>query len=178
MRKSLISITFQEDLGVVGENRSNPYGVIYGNRPYLVAKSGRRKKPQLWLLTNMSDVQVSENTFEWNSAFSLKEFAEQSFGVYQEEPLDVVLRFETDAAQGAENFMFHPSQTFSKNDDGSLIVKFTAGGIVEICWHLVTWGASVTVVQPSRLRETLSQMCSELAEHHSDSSPLRILDNA
>lgn len=146
-----------------------PYGVIYGNRPYLVAKPRQRKKPQLWLLTNMSDVQVSGESFELNTSFSLRTFAEQSFGVYQEEPLDVVLRFDPDSAPGAENFMFHPSQKFSKNDDGSLTVEFRAGGIVEICWHLVTWGTSVVVLKPLRLREHLAEMCAALAAHHSDS---------
>ena len=29
--------------------------------------------------------------------------------------------------------------------DGTLAVRFTAGGIDEICWYLVTWGDSVTV---------------------------------
>ena len=148
----------------------DPYGVIYGNRPYLVAQTDRGATPQLWLLTNMSDVQISEQTFERNEAFKLREFAERSFGVYQEEPLDVELRFDPEAAHGAANFMFHPSQKLRENDDGSMSVEFTAGGIVEICWHLVTWGTSVTVVKPSRLRNYLTDMCGELAEHHSGSS--------
>ena len=35
-----------------------------------------------------------------------------------------------------------------ENADGTLTVRFTAGGIDEMCWHLVTWGESVTIEQP------------------------------
>ena len=170
--KSSCKLTFEyvsRGSGRQSQQLVKPYGVIYGTRPYLVAESEERVSPQLWLLTNMSNVRNSEQSFEWNADFDLKEFAERSFGVYQEEPLDVVLRFDAEAAQGAENFVFHPSQKFNENDDGSLTVEFTAGGIVEICWHLVTWGTSVTVVQPSDLRDYLIDMCRQLVDHHSAS---------
>ena len=118
----------------------------------------------------MSNVQVTEHSFEWDDEFDLQTYAERSFGVFQEEPFQVVLRFEPDAAEDAANFRFHPTQTLHKNKDGSLTVKFTAGGLVEMCWHLVTWGTSVQVEQPRNLREYIARACEELAEHHSVSS--------
>ena len=42
-----------------------------------------------------------------------------------------------------------------------------AGGIDEMCWHLFTWGESVTVEKPARLRRRLAAMCGTLAAHHS-----------
>ena len=42
-----------------------------------------------------------------------------------------------------------------------------AGGINEMCWHLFTWGESVTVEKPARLRRRLAAMCGALAAHHS-----------
>ncbi len=47
-----------------------------------------------------------------------------------------------------------------------MTVRFTAGGINEICWHLFTWGDNVTVERPNALRQRLAQMCSALAVHH------------
>jgi len=54
----------------------------------------------------------------------------------------------------------------SENSDGSLTVRFRAGGIQESRWHLVTWGASVTVQEPPVLRRRLTEMCASLARHH------------
>ena len=62
--------------------------------------------------------------------------------------------------------MFHPDQAIESNDDGSLTVRFEAGGIDEMCWHLFTWGESVTIQEPLGLRVRLSGMCETLAAHH------------
>ena len=78
----------------------------------------------------------------------------------------MVLRFAPGAARDASNFVFHPDQTTEPNDDGSLTVRFEAGGIDEMCWHLFTWGESVTIEEPLGLRRKLACMCVMLAEHH------------
>ena len=147
-----------------------PYGVLYGNRAYLVGRADWARDQRLWSLANVSEACVTGETFERDPAFDLKEFAERSFGAFQEPPFDVVLRFSPDAAQDAATFLFHPSQTLAENEDGSLTVRFRAGGLSEMCWHLFTWGTGVTVEEPIELRERLRTMCSDLAEHHTDLS--------
>ena len=114
----------------------------------------------------MSDARITDETFERDPTFDLQRYAKRSFGTFQEEPVEVTLRFDADAAPDARAFQFHPGQTVSENDDGSLTVRFTAGGINEMCWHLFTWGDSVTVERPKALRQRLAQMCSALATHH------------
>ena len=78
----------------------------------------------------------------------------------------MVLRFAESVAEDVGEFVFHPDETVARNEDGSLTVCFTAGGIEEMCWHLVTWGSAVTVEQPDRLRRRLTEMCDTLAAHH------------
>ena len=82
--------------------------------------------------------------------------------------MDVVLRFSAEAKRDAAAFLFHPSQTMEENADGTLTVRFTAGGIDEMCWHLATWGERVTIEEPARLRRRLADMSIELAVHHRD----------
>ena len=60
----------------------------------------------------------------------------------------------------------HLGQTSDWNEDDTVTVRFREGGIDEMCWHLVTWGESVTVVEPTRLRRRLAEMCEEIASHH------------
>lgn len=143
-----------------------PYGVLYGNRAYLVGRTDWSEELRLWSLANISKARASDETFEPDPEFVLQEFAERSFGAYQEEPVDVVLRFEPDAARDAANFLFHPTQTLVESEDGSLTVEFRAGGLNEMCWHLFTWGEGVTVEQPAELRERLKSMCDGVAKHH------------
>ena len=115
----------------------------------------------------MSEARITDEAFEWDPSFDLQRFAERSFGTFQENPVKVALRFDAKAARYAAAFRFHPNQSVEENEDGSLTVRFEAGGIDEMCWHLFTWGESVTVEKPARLRRRLAAMCASLAAHHS-----------
>jgi predicted DNA-binding transcriptional regulator YafY len=90
--------------------------------------------------------------------FDLAAYAAQSFGVFQEPPMDVVLRFTPEAADDAEGWLFHPTQTKEREGDGALIVRFRAGGAREICWHVFTWGNSAEIIEPKGLTKYMETM--------------------
>ena len=146
--------------------RAEPYGLIYGNRAFLVGRAEHEAGMRLWRLARMSAAEVTGEPFTRDSAFDLQRFTRRSFGTFQEQPLDVVLRFDARVAADVAGFLFHPEQTVEQNEDGSMSVRFTAGGVEEMCWHLVTWGTAVTVEQPTRLRRRLAEMCTRLVAHH------------
>ena len=123
-------------------------------------------KPRLWRLANIKNARLGLEDFERDPDFDLQAFARRSFGTYQEPPVKVQLRFDARAAPDAATFLFHPSRTVEKNEDGTVTVRFEAGGLDEMCWHLITWGEHVTVEQPEELRRRLAEMCEGLAAHH------------
>lgn len=129
-----------------------PYGFLYGHRHYLVAAAAEEPDhPKTFCLSAISDVAITNTAYIRPPAFSLARFAERSFGVWQEEPRDVVWRFAPHAAAKAREFEFHPGQTFEDCVDGSLIVRFRAGGLLEMAWHLYCWGDQVEVLSPPEL---------------------------
>jgi predicted DNA-binding transcriptional regulator YafY len=112
---------------------------------------------RLWRLDRIVSVDLLERGFT-RQDFDLTAYAAQSFGVFQEPPMDVVLRFTPEAADDAEGWLFHPTQTMERDVDGSLVVHFQSGGANEICWHLFTWGKAVQIIGPSRLEKTMNIM--------------------
>ena len=146
--------------------RVEPYGVLYGNRPFLVARTAWANDLRLLRLANISEYTLTAETFVRDPDFDLRGCAERSFGTFQERPVQVQLRFNASAARDATTFLFHPSQRTTANEDGSLTVQFKAGGLDEMCWHLFTWGDGVTVEKPVRLRKRLARLCESLAAHH------------
>ena len=127
-----------------------PYGFLYGSRAYLVAFSlnPRVLDYRTYRLSGIREIEETEEPFTRDPAFSLDAFARRSFGVFQEEPFDVVWRFKPEAAADAREWLFHPDQTTEDQPDGSLIVRFRAGGAREMSWHLYTWGDMVEVLEP------------------------------
>lgn len=115
-----------------------PYAILYGRRAYLIAHTEAGAEMRLWRLDRIGDLKILPEIFP-RREFDLAEFAAQSFGVFQEEPRDVVLRFTPEAAVDARGWLFHPSQTMKEQADGSLVVRFRCGGMRELGWHLHTW---------------------------------------
>ena len=155
-----------QSTGRKSRQRVQPYGLLYGNRAFLVACTDWAEEPRLWRLANVSEARMTDEAFERDPDFDLRRYARRSFGTFQESPVEVVLRFDARAAPDASAFLFHPDQAVEENLDGSLTVRFRAGGIDEMCWHLFTWGESVTIEKPARLRKRLAEMCTGLAAHH------------
>jgi predicted DNA-binding transcriptional regulator YafY len=144
--------------GKTGYDTVHPYGFIYGNRHYLVAWSENKQARDFrnFALSNIERVELLEKSFTRRRGFSLQQYAERSFGVFQEEPFDVVWKFSPEVAKDAKEYLFHPSQKFEEQADGSLILRFRAGGGLEMCWHLFTWGSHLTVLAPKKLSTLLS----------------------
>jgi predicted DNA-binding transcriptional regulator YafY len=143
---SKIRIRYQSrETGKTTNQKVCPYGLIHGNRNYLVAFSLNPNvlDYRLYSLSNIKRIEVLEESFIRDEAFTLDGYMHNSFGVFQEEPIDVVWKFSPNAAPDAKEWIFHPSQTMEELDDGSLIVRFRAGGRREMDWHLYTWGDEV-----------------------------------
>ena len=139
----------------ISQRKVHPYGFIYGHRHYLVAKNLRRNEEgfRMFSLPNISKVEVTDENFDWDESFDLADFAKQSFGIYHEEPFDVVWKFSPRAAKDAKYFKFHPDQVTESLKDGSLVVRFRAGGALEMCWYLFSWGKDVEVLEPKHLAD-------------------------
>lgn len=151
--------------GKMGYDTVRPYGFIYGNRHYLVAWSENEQARDFrnFALSNVERVELLEKSFTRRRGFSLQEYAERSFGVFQEEPFNVVWKFSSEVAKDAKEHLFHPSQKFEEQADGSLIVRFRAGGGLEMCWHLFTWGRHLTVLAPRKLSTLLNENLQKVA---------------
>jgi len=154
-----------------------PYGILYGGRGWLVAHVDGLPEMRLWRLDRITSIDLVDRGFQRREDFDLAAYAAQSFGVFQEDPLDVVLRFAPEAADDAAGWVFHPSQTTAQEAHGGLIVRFRAGGVQEMCWHLFTWGAAVTVIAPPALRREMLEMA-ELAERHHSENARQIFPTA
>ena len=110
---------------------------------------------RLYVVENLRSAKVSKEPFERDPSFNLQAFANRAFGVFQNEDEfgEVVWPFSPEAASHARGFEFHPGQVVEDQPDGSLIVRFSAAGHLEMCWHLYLWGDDVEVLAPERLRD-------------------------
>ncbi len=140
-----------------------PHGFLYGLRPYLVARPAGREGFRHYRLQGVETVEITDEPFTRDGEFTITRHARRCFGTFLEEPFDVVWRFRPEAAPDAAEFVFHPDQKMHWLEDGSLEVRFRAGGALEMVWHLVTWGDAVEVIKPTDLFERAEKSRRNLA---------------
>lgn len=148
---------FNKKSGKISRNILDPYGFLYGERNhYLVAHHSDGyfgDHVHNFILSNIKSVEILDKSFVPLQDFDLQQYAAQSFGAFHEEPFEVEWLFDNEVAEEAAQYVFHPSQVVVKNNDGSLTVKFKAGGRLEMDWHLYTWGKHVKVIKPTDWRK-------------------------
>lgn len=166
---SVVRLSYQRRGAVnVGSHIIQPLGFLFGHRHYLVARVSdgldeggsdkwRDGPPWMFVSSRIKSAALLDRMFPEDEDFSLPNFAAQSFGIYQEEPFDVVWRFTPEAAAHAEDFQFHPSQSFEYDGESRLIVRFRAGALLEMAWHLCMWGDQVEVLEPPELVDLMAQ---------------------
>ena len=152
--KGLSALSFRYDGGSTpGRTREvTPLGILFARSNYLVALEGDDPRPRSWRLDKMSNLAALDRPAPPPEDFSLQAFADESFGIYHGAVEDVVLRIRPDRAEDALRWRFHATQTVRPEPDGSVIVSFRAAGMLELAWHLFTWGDGVEIVAPSSLR--------------------------
>jgi len=164
-----IRLRYRSDRGS-REHVLEPVGLLYGNRPYLLAIKPGKPDAAVWRLDRVESVEVTEEGFSRAEGQDLRSLTADCFGVWREEPMNVVLRFGPKAAGDARRWHFHASQTVEEAPDGSLTVRFRACGIEEMAAHLVMWGEMVEVVAPAKLRARMAALGAMLAAHHAPAS--------
>lgn len=133
-----------------------PCGVMFGRANYLVAADRETGRIQTFRLDRMSHVAAQDGVAIPPPDFDLNVFASQSFGIYQDEIEDVVLRIAPQGAAEAKSWRWHPTQTFEDQADGSVVVRFRASGMRELAWHLFTWGEQAVILAPERLKAVMA----------------------
>jgi predicted DNA-binding transcriptional regulator YafY len=167
----LVRLRYGNGRGNPREHLVEPYGLLYGQRPYLLAASIGKPDAAVWRLDRILEAEVTEQPFTPRPGFELPSLAAQSFGVWREAPVEVVLRFDAQVAREVRQWVFHPSQRQEPQPDGSLVVRFTAGGLDEMTHHFATWGEMVEVIAPDALRERLAALGAALTRRHGASPP-------
>ncbi|MGI8840339.1 MAG: helix-turn-helix transcriptional regulator [Caulobacteraceae bacterium] len=150
-----------------------PYGILFGRAWYLVGPQVGTAKPVLWRFDRIGDLELGDPCDGPPAGFSLAAYAARSFGTFQEKREAIILRFSPNAAADARRFLFHPSQRMTEEDDGSLTVRFRAGGLVELVRHLIGWGDAVEIVAPARLKALMVETLETALAKHISSSILQ-----
>ena len=156
--KSLSTLRFRYEGGSApGRTREvTPYGILFGRSNYLVAEELEAGTgPRNWRLDRIQEVEITGRPGSKPEEFSLQAYADESFGIYQDDTHDVVLRILPHGREDAVRWRFHARQKLEEQPDGGVVVRFRSSGMRELAWHLFTWQDKAEVLAPQALKDML-----------------------
>lgn len=148
-----------------------PYGIIFGRMNYLIGADAGTTKPKHWRLDRIENLQCLDEAAGPPEDFDLASFANTAFAYFEGEQQDVVLHVLPNGMDDFKNHRFHSSQTVEDHPEGGVIVRFRASGMLELAWHLFTWGNKIEIVEPVALRQQITTELRATLAHHEE--PLR-----
>jgi predicted DNA-binding transcriptional regulator YafY len=125
---------------------------------YLVAAYEPDGRPYLFAVDRIVEAEPAPGRFQYPppEAYDPAELFAESFGIWQEpdtDPITVTLRFAPQPwlHRYVTERTWHPSQAFTKDDDGWLRMTFVVRGTLEVTPWVRSFGADVAVVSPANL---------------------------
>jgi predicted DNA-binding transcriptional regulator YafY len=120
---------------------------------YLGGYAHNRGALRLFLVDRLLGVDITSERFEVPEDFRVEDLTGRAFGLIDEEPMAIRVRFGAEIAHLIRERVWHPEQVLEEAIDGSLLLSFNAGGEKEILAWLYSYLPHVEVLAPVALRE-------------------------
>lgn len=135
----------------------DPYRIwYYDGALYVVGYCHLRRQVRVFALDRIRLVNVTDQTFEPPADFSMEKFTADSFGIFQDELVQVKVRFTGEAARWVLDRKWHSSQIIEDQSNGRVIASYRVAGTSEIKRWILGFGSQAEVLEPERLRREIS----------------------
>ncbi len=170
LEKRVLKFHYKKPGGGTSQERIvNPYHVTnYLGKWYLLAWDQKRQAMRTFLLARAARLSLQEDTFEIPTAFSVDEYLWTSFGIWSKSgDHKVSVRIQASIAEHVSENIWHPTQKIESGSDGSIVVHFNLGSLVEIAQWILSWGDQAEALEPRELRNILKKRAKSIVDLYS-----------
>lgn len=130
----------------------DPYTLLfYQDSLYIVGFAHNRQDLRVFLVDRIHRLEVGEVGFTIPESFHIGDVVGSAFGLVDEEPLQVKVRFDAEIAHLIRERHWHPTQQLEVEGDGSVLLSLQVGGLKEILAWLYSFIPHVQVLGPEEL---------------------------
>ncbi|MFZ1983115.1 MAG: transcriptional regulator [Desulfatitalea sp.] len=149
------------------QRRVAPYRVwFYDETFYLIGFCHLRQALRLFAIDRIERLELLDQRFDPPQGFDANAFMQNSFGVFQGDPVRVRIRFAPGVAGYIQEKIWHPTQTLETQEDGGLVFSARVAGLEEIKYWILKWGAGATVLEPEALQRAVAEEARKMAGNY------------
>lgn len=132
---------------------------------YVIGHDEASGEIRTFKLERLQDARVLSEPYAIPDDFDAAIYLENSWRIMTgDQPVEVILRFNPDAAPYVRERTWHPSQEIESDSDGSLTLRLCIAEPREMLPWIRSWGAQVEVLAPGWLREKVAEEMRDAAE--------------
>lgn len=154
-----LSVTYQKNNAPKpSEYQLHPYSLVYHRGSlYLIAFSVASQEMRHFKLDRILNVDCLSTRFEVPKSFDVRDYLEQSFGIFSPSGKTYAIRiqFAALAAGAVRESRWHRSQEIVEHRDGSIELKLKLGNLEEIKSWVMGFGAMAKVLAPKELVQAI-----------------------
>ncbi|MFZ1730813.1 MAG: WYL domain-containing protein [Bacteroidota bacterium] len=145
----------------------HPYSLLLHNGGlYVIGRVPQYTNYIYLALPRFTKAELTEEVFERDPEYSLKEVLKDSFGIWYEAPVDVRIRFDAAVRGSIEHRVWHASQKLTEETDGTLTLSMRIGPSRELIAWILRWGEFAEVLEPASLRKDVAQIGKAIARRN------------
>ncbi len=148
--------------------RIDPYGVVFHEGAWmLIGYCHLQQAIRTFALDMIKELKLTNFYFKRADDFDLKQHLSASWGIRDDQPVEVVVRFASKIADYiTRKDKWHPSEKRTILKNGDIELSFTVAGVEEIKRWLYAWLPNVQVVKPEWFREQVKKELAEATKQH------------
>ena len=132
---------------------------------YVIGFDESTSEIRTFKLERVQDAQVLPDCYSIPDEFDPGEYLKDSWRIMNgDQPIEIVLRFNADAAPYVRERTWHTSQRIESEPDGGLTLRLCIAEPREVLPWIRSWGAQVEVIAPDWLREKIADELRAAAE--------------
>jgi predicted DNA-binding transcriptional regulator YafY len=136
----------------------DPYRLWYaGGALYLIAYDHRRRAVRLFAVDRIRFLTLTDHPYQIPLDFDMDAYVQDALVVMRGKPIAVELLFAKPEAAWVKDRLWHPSQHLTALKDGRLRMTLQVADTRELVGWILSFGASVRVVNPSDLRQRVRE---------------------
>ena len=146
----------------------DPYHLV-GHRGewYLLSWAHEHQSIRIYALTRIQSCSATHERFTRPNDFRPEDYIDPSFGVFlRESPATIAIRFSREVASMIQERTWHPGQTITLEDDGSIILRFPTNQQTQTLYWVARWGPNAQILEPPELRERAGQWFAQAAANY------------
>ena len=134
---------------------------------YLVGYDEERRATRTFKIERIRSVSVTPQRFDPPERYRAGSVLAAAWDVIgDQEPIPVALRFGSAVAARVAEARWHRSQVLEPQPDGSIVLKATVAGPLEIGIWILGWGDDVEVLEPPDLRARIAAQLERAVAHY------------